>query len=252
MGDQLQTRRTVMGGALLAATVIATNLGGETASAQPTVGEKRSPVLDLVKRLQAFEEIQNSVGRIAVAVNWHKPDAILNEFALDRPEVSIEYADEGVFKGPQAVKNAINAAMQPLRVGEMREIHVASPFIEVAKDLKSARTVFGAPGYGAEPQSNGLPVATWNWGTLAADYVPSPDGSWKMLHGHYFRFIECSYQEAFVDDLSRISRIHSPHASASATTYHHPYSPLTIRESIPALPRPYDTYNGIAWMLGKA
>lgn len=209
------------------------------------------PVLDLLQRLQAFEAIQNSAGRLAVAADWRQPEAVLQEFALDRPEVCFEYADEGVFRGEPAIRAAVFTALQPLKTGEMLEMQVASPMIEVAQDLKSARALFATSGYGAAPQQGGLPVATWNWGTLAADYVLCAEASWKILNAHYFRFIECSYQGGFVDDLSRIHRSHPMHPMAEATTYHHPYSPLAIRQAIPAAPQPYESYNGSGWMLGK-
>ena len=108
---------------------------------------------------------------MAVSVAWHKPDAVLHEFALDRPEVSFEYADEGVFHSARAIRAAIFAALQPLRTGEMIEVHAASPLIEVARDLRSARALFSTPGYGALPREGGLPMATWNWGMLAADFM---------------------------------------------------------------------------------
>jgi hypothetical protein len=251
MGKKPQTRRTVRTPDPFA-NPDRTARAADACIADVTAAGSSIPVLNLIQRLQAYEEIQNSVGRLAVSVAWHKPDAVLHEFALDRPEVSFEYADEGVFHSARAIRAAIFAALQPLRTGEMIEVHAASPLIEVARDLRSARALFSTPGYGALPREGGLPMATWNWGMLAADYVPYPDGSWKMLSAHYFRLIECSYQGGFVDDLSLINRSQPMHPMAEATTYHHPYSPLTVRGAIPAAPRPYESYNGNGWMLGKA
>src|ERR1700722_602571 len=117
MGDQLQMRRTVIGAALLATTGIGTKAAAQSADLQGGGPANRAPIQDWVKKLQAYEEIHNSVSRIAVAVNWHKPDEVLNQLALDKPDVSIEYADEGVFRGSQAIKTVVEAAFQPLKVG---------------------------------------------------------------------------------------------------------------------------------------
>jgi hypothetical protein len=246
-----EDRRRFLGSTVLGSTAIMAAVKA-IAPLEASAAETKSTAQDAVKRLQAYEEIHNSVSRVAVAVNWRTPDKVMNEFALDHPDVSFEYADEGVFQGPDVIRKIVAGTLQPLKVGEMLEVHVGSATIEVARDLKSARALFWTPGYGAVPQSGGMPLATWNIGRVAADYVPGPDGSWKILHAHYFRFIECPYQEGFVNDTSRINRSGPMHPLAKATTYHHPYSALTTTQAIPAVPRPYDTYNGSGWMLGKA
>ena len=55
----------------------------------------------------------------------------------------------------------------------------------------------------------------------------------------------------FVDDLSLINRSQPMHPMAEATTYHHPYSPLTVRRGTAAAPRQYESYNGNGSMWAK-
>ena len=54
---------------------------------------------------------------------------------------------------------------------------------------------------------------------------------WKIWHLHYFRFIRCDYEKGWVKDTSMINRLNTPmHPLSKPTTYHNPYSPLSIRE----------------------
>ena len=69
------------------------------------------------------------------------------------------------------------------------------------------------------------------------------EGKWKVWHLHYFRLIKCAYEKGWVEDLSMINRPNTPmHPESLPTTYHNPYSPLSIRDGIPCMPRPYETY----------
>ena len=55
-----------------------------------------------------------------------------------------------------------------------------------------------------------------------------------------------------MDDLRLINRPNIPvHPLAKPATYHNPYTPLSIREAIPAVPIPYETWTGSDWMLER-
>ena len=104
--------------------------------------------------------------------------------------------------------------------------------------------------YGGVPEGED-PEAIWAWGMLAADFI-NLGGEWKIWHLHYFRYIKCLYSKGWVEDTSMIHRLNKPvHPLAKPTTYHNPYSPLSVREAIPACPRPYETYTDNGWMLEK-
>lgn len=214
--------------------------------------ERRNRVAASLRRLRAYQTIQNEMGRLIVAINFHQPDSVLSRFALDREDVSLEYADEGVFTGADAVtaiiRETVGREPQP---GEMTDLHLTTPIVEIAGDEQSARGVWWCPGAGAMLVEDRDPQAIWVWGMIAADLVPS-DETWKIWHLHYFRYIKCSYEKGWVEDTSMINRPQSPmHPLSSPSTYHNPYSPLSVRDGIPAPPRPYETHDGPGWMLDK-
>ena len=215
--------------------------------------ERKLRLLANIRRLAAYQEIQNEMGRALVAANFGQPDKILSHFALDRSDVSLELVDEGLFVGPEAVTAIVNDTFgAPKLPGEMLDMHLTTPMIEVADDLESARAVWWCPGAGARRRdAAGEPEAIWVWGSIAGDFVPVGE-SWKIWHLHYFRIINCSFDKGWVEDTDAINRPNTPmHPLSRPTTYHNPYSPLSIRDGIPAVPRPYKTYDGTSWMLDR-
>lgn len=223
------------------------NTGGST-----DAHDRRARVLASLRRLKAYQTIQNEMGRVIVAVNFREPQKVLERFALELPDVSLEYADEGVFTGSEAVTAIVTELVggepQP---GEMVDLQLTTPIIEIAEDEQSARCVWWCPGAGAIRSPEGEPAAIWVWGMVAADFVPS-GGTWKVWHLHYFRYIKCSYERGWVEDTSMINRPNIPvNPLASPSTYHNPYSPLCIRDGVPAAPRPYATFDDVGWMLER-
>jgi hypothetical protein len=213
---------------------------------------RKKELIKSIEKLEAYQEIQNEMGRAIAAFNFRQADRVLRHFALNRHDVSLEYADEGVFEGKEAVTTIINEVVgaKP-KVGEMIDIQLTTPMLEVADDLQTVKAVWWCPGAGAIAHEDKDPDAIWVWGMLAADFVREGD-DWKIWHLHYFRYIKCLYDKGWVDDTSMINRLNTPvHPLAKPVTYHNPYSPLCIREAIPACPRPYETYSGPAWMLEK-
>lgn len=206
-----------------------------------------------IKKLQAYETIQNEMGRTIAAVNFKQPDQVLAHFALEYADVSVECADEGVFQGKKAVTAFIREHLgrTPLK-GEMTDIQLTTPIIEVAGDLETAKALWWCPGAGSIVKEETEPQAVWLWGMLGVDFI-CVEEEWKIWHLHYFRYIKCSYEKGWVEDISMINRPNTPlHPLAKPTTYHNPYSPLSIREGLPACPRPYETYEGgPEWMLNR-
>lgn len=206
-----------------------------------------------IKKLQAYETIQNEMGRTIAAVNFKQPDQVLSHFAMEYEDVSVECADEGVFQGKEAVSAFIEESLGKAPVkGEMTDIQLTTPMIEVAEDLKTAKAVWWCPGAGAIVKEGAKPEAVWIWGMLGVDFIGVGE-EWKIWHLHYFRYIKCSYEKGWVEDTSMVNRPNVPlHPMAKPTTYHNPYTPLSIRDGIPACPRPYETHEGNpGWMLNR-
>ncbi len=208
------------------------------------IDENRKKNLFLnIQKLQAYHELQNEMGRLTAAFNFHQKDKVLSFFALDLSDVAIEYADEGLFEGREAVEACIDILLgEPLKEGEMLDMQLTTPMIEVADDLQTAKCLWWCPGAGSLVQEGKDPQAIWAWGQVAVDFIHIND-SWKVWHLHYFRFIKCDYHKGWVDDTTMIHRPNTAlHPLSKPTTYHNPYSPNSVREGLPSMPLPYETY----------
>lgn len=205
--------------------------------------ERKENLLRQMQKLEAYRVIQNEMGRTIAAFNFRQADCVLSHFALDADGVALEYCDEGVFEGKDSVKTIINELVgaEP-KPGEMLDMQLTTPMIEIADDVQTAKCLWWCPGAGAIPQEGADPKAIWAWGMLSADFILC-GSEWKIWHLHYYRFIKCDYKKGWVDDISMINRPQvSVHPLAKPTTYHNPYSPYNIRNGIPCAPRPYATY----------
>lgn len=205
--------------------------------------ERRKTLFRAIQKLSIYHEIQNEMGRAVVAFNFKEADKLLSHFALERQDVSLEYADEGVFEGEESIRSIIEELIGGPKIpGEMLDMQLTTPMIEVADDLMTAKCVWWCPGAGAIPREGREPQAIWAWGQLAVDFICS-EGQWKIWHLHYFRFIKCDYKKGWVEDTSMIHRPNVPmHKLSKPGTYHNPYSPYSVREGIPAMPMPYKSY----------
>lgn len=215
--------------------------------------ERKQDLLRLIDRLEAYQEIQNVMGRTVAAFNFHQMERVLENFALKEKDVSVEYADEGVFEGEAAVREIFRILLgEPAKPGEMTDMQLTTPMIEVAEDGKTAEAVWWCPGAGAVRKKEAdIPQAIWEWGMVAVDFLLY-EGEWKIWHLHYFRYIKCSYEKGWVEDTSMIHRSNGAlNPMAKPVTYHNPYSPNSVREGLPACPRPYRTYEGTGWMLSR-
>lgn len=214
--------------------------------------ERKDRLYAELAKLEIGHQVENLMGRVVAALNFRQTEKLLGFFAMQNEEVSLEVADEGLFQGPEAVSAFVRETVgQPVKPGEMLDLQLTTPIVEVADDLQSARALWWCPGAGALPREGELPQAIWVWGMIAADLTLEDEG-WRVLHLHYFRLIKCDYHKGWVEDTSMINRLNIPvHPLAKPTTWHDPYSPLNIRQGIPAAPRPYRTYDGSDWMLEK-
>ena len=205
--------------------------------------ERKQALYNAMQKLDAYRQIQNEMGRTVAAFNFRQAEVVLSHFALKTNGVRLEYADEGVFRGAEAITAIINEALgKPAKPGEMLDMQLTTPIIEIADDLKTAKCLWWMPGAGAIPQAEGDPMAIWAWGELAVDFVVE-DGAWKIWHLHYFRYMKCDYHKGWVDDTSMINRLNTPmHPLSEVSTYHNPYSPSAIRDGLPCAPRPYVTF----------
>ena len=68
--------------------------------------ERKETLLLALNKLEAWHEIQNEMGRLTAAFNFHQKDMVLNHFAMEAEDVSLEYADEKPYVHSWSFKNA--------------------------------------------------------------------------------------------------------------------------------------------------
>lgn len=202
-----------------------------------------------LRRVSGYHEICNLAASAAEAFNDGDAERLKSFFAFGDPDLWIEFADEGRFPGDEAVEALLrilpNIAAPKV---ERAELFLTTPVIEIAGDGETAQGVWWCPVPMSIAGLDGTLQAIWAWGSIAADFLLMDTG-WKIRHLHYFRVFKCRYEDGWVDDLSMINRLNLPaHPLSQPTTYHNPYSPLSIRDGIPAAPRPYAWYIDSSWM----
>jgi SnoaL-like domain len=201
-------------------------------------------------RREAVDAIQKLMGAYTVNFSPKYMSRALDFYALDRPDVSVEIGDRGVYMGEAALRKLFSAQFTMSLAGNLLIHYLATPMIEVAADGESARGVWRSPGIEAVvPAGGGRPVPLWSFGAYAVDFIRQ-GADWKILHLHWFRTIKCSYEQAWVDDLSMTHTGRLPGGTAvQATTYHNPYTPESVQEPVPPCPPPYESMTTPDWMV---
>jgi len=101
-------------------------------------------------------------------------------FALDKPDVSVEFSDSGVYRGGDSVRGLYKAFEATRNAPGFFLMHLAvDPYIEIAKDGLSAKSHWLSPGV-SNSAKNG---SSWIWGPYYVDYVKE-DGVWLIHHSN--------------------------------------------------------------------
>jgi hypothetical protein len=201
-------------------------------------------------RREAVDAVQRLMGAYTVNFSPKYMNRALNFYALDRPDVSVEIGDRGLYVGEAALRKLFSAQFSMSLAGNLLVHYLATPMIEVATDGESARGVWRSPGIEAVvPAGGGRPVPLWSFGAYAVDFIRR-DAGWKILHLHWFRTIKCSYEKAWVDDVSMTRTGQLPGSTdVQPTTYHNPYTPESVQEPVPPCPPPYESMTTADWMV---
>ena len=201
-----------------------------------------------VARLRALNDIQNLMG--AYTVN-HLPKNLHDHvelFAMERDDISVEVGDRGLYVGPEAVRTLFGRQFKMALEGNLLIHYLATPMIEVAGDGETAKGVWRSPGIEAVVMlGDDKPTPQWSFGSYAVDFFKL-DGRWKIWRLHWFRAIKCRFDKGWLDDLTMAfggPLPGSPHLQP--TTYHNPYTPSAMQDSIPSGPKPYQSYDRPGW-----
>lgn len=144
-----------------------------------------------VKHLEDLEEIKKLQRKYQYWLYIQEYEKIVERcWAQKTPGVSMEASDSGVFKGKDGIKRFFLEFMGSLRKkpGAFTMHLAVGPVIEVAKDGKTAKSIWFSPGLGWEP--------LWIWGVYMIDYVKE-DGAWKLWHVNFNPLFRTPYDKGW-------------------------------------------------------
>jgi hypothetical protein len=157
-----------------------------------------------VERSRAARECARLIGRFCYLNNPHvqnKKGTISELFALDTPGVRAQWGQLGIFEGKESIlriygpQPAATEMGMGSRAGWMFIHPTASPYIEVAGDLKTAKGAWLSIGIESAGDDKGLKPA-WGWGAYGVDFVKEK-GEWKIWHLHIYRIFRAPYKEGW-------------------------------------------------------
>jgi hypothetical protein len=159
-----------------------------------------------VARNTAAVECSRLLNRFCYLNNQHvkkEHPPITSMFAMKTPGVSVQLGQLGVWEGPEAVKKVYGQKRMFVPEGgpEVQQrsmpaglifLHpLASIYIEVAKDLQTAKSVCLSIGIESTRGGNDNPMPCWSWGAYGVDFIKE-DGEWKIWHFHIYRIFRAS------------------------------------------------------------
>jgi hypothetical protein len=173
-------------------------------------------------------------------------------YALKTPGVCVQLGELGVFDGPEGLEKVYGGKMFESLGEEMPDnrgflfFHPNEcPYVEVARDLKTAKGVWITDGMecGRNPNTGQLDPH-WAWGSYGVDFI-NEDGEWKFWHFHIYRLWAPHYNTSWVEwdadantpDLGEAMKPDRP------GTDDYPYRANEVWIFKPDPPEPYDTWD---------
>lgn len=227
------------------------------------IEELQQEILELKKQVQRQDDITEIQKVMAAYEYLHYPITFpekIKLFALEMPDVSMDVGDSGEFVGREGIETVFLKILGSARFAKDAFFYhaVASPYIELADDGKTAKAVFMSPGletYFAHhshirAEGEEKMTAYWCWGKYSADFIKI-DGVWKIWHLKWWRDLRCDYYKSWVDDDEALADKASYQKRKDTSTdmpfhrpmkFHQPYRPGDRKVPLPRLPQPYGTY----------
>jgi len=203
----------------------------------------RDLVLELTSRVRHLEDqvaIQKLQSKYAHYLFTQDFDRIFDEcYAQSSPDVSVEFSDSGVYRGPDKVR-ALYAAFEVTKAipGFFIMHMTVNPYIEIAADGQSAQSHWLSPGATGSNTSAG-----WVFGPYYIDYVKE-NGEWRILHSNLAPVVRTSYDVSWADatDNGTVRGVLDIEPDAPPTLYQ-PYHEAKQQPDLfaryPDLPEPY-------------
>lgn len=188
----MKIRRVTM--ALTAASLIATAGCVDRAAEQD--GADAELVNRLASRVQRLEDtiaIEKLQAKYANYLFLQRYERIFPElYAQHNPDVSVEFSDSGVYRGPESVAGLYAAFGVTREIPGFFLMHMTvDPYIEMAADGRSARSQWLSPGITGSNSSAG-----WVFGPYYVDYVKE-DGEWRILHSNLAALVRTSFETSW-------------------------------------------------------
>lgn len=219
---------------------------------------------ELRKQVQRQQDVQDIQKVMAAYEYLHYPITFpekIQLFALDMPDVSFDVGDSGEFVGREGIEHIFLKILGNARFAKDAFFYhsIASPYIEVADDGKTARAVFMSPGletfFGhhnhTRAEGEDKLTAYWCWGKYSADFIKI-DGVWKIWHLKWWRDLRCDFYKSWVDDTEALGDQASYQKRADAAPdmpfhkpmkFHQPYQSGVRKVPLPRLPEAYASYD---------
>ncbi len=163
-----------------------------------------------IGRLEDIQQIEQLLHRYVYMLVTMDFDHIFDAcFAQERPDVSIQASDSGVYIGAEHIKERFFGKFMGFikTVPGAFTMHLTcGPVIEIAPDGTRARSVALSPGCATDPQDR---EALWIWGTFADDYIKE-NGVWRILHHAFIPLFRTPYDKGWTQlavgtQLSKVS-----------------------------------------------
>lgn len=202
-----------------------------------------------VERLWDLHEVENLMGRYAYLHTAHKHEETAELFDLDREDVWVECGGLGVYKGPEGIRKFFcewHHSLEGDLAGTLNVHTLTSPVIEIAEDGQTAKAVWISPGVETRRILPDAKLeAIWIWGKYAVDFIRNKSGQWKFWHFTITNDFMCDYHHSWVElenSFSEKVMNHGKPANDGPNTFEDGYTKSVIKELIPPVPEPYDTY----------
>jgi hypothetical protein len=193
-----------------------------------------------VQELEDLQEIQKLQAKYAHYLFTQDYDKIFEEcYAKKAPDVSVEFSDSGVYRGPENVRALYAAFDATKRIPGFFIMHMTvNPYIEIAADGLSARSHWLSPGATGSNTSAG-----WVFGPYYIDYVKE-DGKWLIHHSNLAPVFRNSYDVSWAQATDNgtvrgVLAVEPDEPSTLYRPYHEAKGEPNIFARYPELPAPY-------------
>lgn len=204
---------------------------------------EREEVNRKVQYLSDMNEILMLQGKYQHLLTRQEWDKVAAEcYANETPGLRHEASDSGIYCGKEGVKRFFDTHMAAIDEGcGTLALHMAtSPHIEIAKDGKTAKSVWFCPGCVTVPK---MEFNGWWYGVYIIDYVKE-NGVWKLWHVNASPFFITPYEGKGWLQMSFGKSHRDGHEDGDPTAFN-PYDKTkTPKEMFCHLPdiEPYDSW----------